>query len=62
MKDVKIRVFGISGSPRKGSTDYVVRDALRYAEEKYHAETEYFSAHNKTLNFCTSLNIILSTR
>ena len=52
MKDVKIRVFGISGSPRKGSTDYVVRDALRYAEEKYHAETEYFSAHNKTLNFC----------
>lgn len=47
-----IRLFGISGSPRKGSTDYVVKEALRYAEEKYRAETEYFSVHNKALNFC----------
>ena len=31
----KIRLLGISGSPRKKSTDYVVKEALKYAEEKY---------------------------
>ncbi|WP_096203535.1 flavodoxin family protein [Candidatus Methanoperedens nitratireducens] len=48
----KIKLFGISGSPRKASTDYIVREALRYASEKYPAETEYFSAQGKKLNFC----------
>ena len=50
--DEKIRLFGISGSPRKASTDYIISEALRYASEKYHAETEYFSARGKKLNFC----------
>ncbi len=48
----KIKLFGISGSPRKASTDYIVREALRYAEEKFGAETEYFSARGKQINFC----------
>jgi len=48
----EIRLFGISGSPRKASTDYIVREALRYASSKYDAVTEYFSAQGKTLNFC----------
>lgn len=55
MKNVgeqEIRLFGISGSPRKASTDYIVREALRYASSKYDAVTEYFSAQGKTLNFC----------
>jgi multimeric flavodoxin WrbA len=55
MKNVgkeKIKLFGISGSPRRASTDYIVREALRYASEKYKAETEYFSAMGKKLNFC----------
>ncbi len=47
-----IRLFGISGSPRKGATDYIVKEALKYAEEKYNAETEYFSAMGKKINFC----------
>ena len=47
-----IKLFGISGSPRSGSTDYIVQEALRYASGKYHAETEYFSVKGKKLNFC----------
>jgi len=48
----RIKLFGISGSPRKASTDYIVRESLRYASEKYPVETEYFSAQGKKLNFC----------
>jgi multimeric flavodoxin WrbA len=32
-----IKIFGVSGSPRKGSTDYIVNEALKYLEEKYGA-------------------------
>ncbi|KYK35019.1 MAG: flavodoxin family protein [Theionarchaea archaeon] len=48
----ELRVFGISGSPRIGSTDYVIKSALQYVEEKYSVQTEYFSCHKKDLNFC----------
>ena len=48
----KIRLFGISGSPKKGATDYIVQESLKYAKEKYDAETEYFSAMGKKMNFC----------
>ena len=48
----KIKLFGISGSPKKGATDYIMQEALEYAKEKYGAETEYFSAMGKKMNFC----------
>ncbi len=47
-----IKLFGISGSPRLGSTDYVVQRALEYAQEKYSVEKAYFSCHQKRLTFC----------
>lgn len=47
-----IRILGISGSPRNMATDYLVQEALKIAKEKYGAETEYFSAKGKKLNFC----------
>ncbi|MCE8423711.1 MAG: flavodoxin family protein [Candidatus Methanoperedens sp.] len=47
-----IKLFGISGSPRKASTDHIVNEALHYAFLKYHVETEYFSAMGKNINFC----------
>jgi len=47
-----IKILGISGSPRKMATDYLVQEALRIAREKYNAETDYFSAKGKKLNFC----------
>jgi len=52
MGEENIKLFGISGSPRKASTDYIVREALRHAGEMYSAETEYFSAMGKKINFC----------
>lgn len=52
MGEQTINIFGISGSPKKGATDYIVREALRYAGEKHQVETRYFSAQAKELNFC----------
>ena len=48
----KIKIIGISGSPRIASTDFAVKKALSYAEEKYNAETDYFSVNKKQINFC----------
>ncbi|WMW21967.1 flavodoxin family protein [Methanolobus mangrovi] len=50
--DTSIKLLGISGSPRKGSTDYIVNEALRYAQEKYNVEVEYFSSRAKNMKFC----------
>lgn len=52
MGEQKINLFGISGSPKRGATDYIVQEALRYAGEKYSVESRYFSAQGKILNFC----------
>ncbi len=52
MGEENIKLFGISGSPRKASTDHIVREALHHAGEMYAAETEYFSAMGKKINFC----------
>jgi multimeric flavodoxin WrbA len=47
-----VRLLGISGSPRRAATDWIVQEALRYAEERWQAETQYFSVRGKKLNFC----------
>lgn len=47
-----LKILGISGSPRKGATDFLVREALKLAGEKYGAETDYFSAKGKKMEFC----------
>lgn len=50
--DATIKLLGISGSPRKKATDYVINEALRFAQEKYEVDVEYFSAAGKDLKFC----------
>lgn len=45
-------LLGISGSPREGSTSFTVKEALRYAKEKFQIQTDYFSLKNKDINFC----------
>jgi multimeric flavodoxin WrbA len=57
-----IKILGISGSPRKMATDYVVQEALRIAREKYNAETDYFSAKGKKLNFCIHCDFCVRKR
>ncbi|HUV80756.1 MAG TPA: flavodoxin family protein [Candidatus Bathyarchaeia archaeon] len=48
----KAKLFGISGSPRRAATDWIIKEALRYAEERWNVETRYFSVRGKKLNFC----------
>ena len=57
-----IRILGISGSPRNMATDFLVREALKIAEEKYGAETDYFSAKGKKLNFCIHCDFCIRTK
>ena len=52
MSDKKLKIIGVSGSPRIASTDYAVKLALQYAAEKHGAGTAYFSVHKKQINFC----------
>jgi multimeric flavodoxin WrbA len=54
MSDDGIKLLGVSGSPRRnGGTQYAVHEALRYAEEKHGALSEYFGVAGKTIGFCT---------
>ena len=47
-----VNLFGISGSPRRAATDWIIQEALRYATERWNLETRYFSVRGKKLNFC----------
>lgn len=47
-----IKIFGISASPKNGATDYIIQEALKFASEKYNADTRYFSVIGKKMNFC----------
>ena len=47
-----VKLFGISASPRKEATSWIVREALRYVEEEWNAETRFFSVRGKKINFC----------
>jgi multimeric flavodoxin WrbA len=65
MQDIKpkpINILGISGSPRNMATDFLVREALRIAKEKYDAETHYFSAKGKKLEFCIQCDFCIRTK
>ena len=57
-----IRILGISGSPRNMATDFLVREALKIAEEKYGTETDYFSSKGKKLNFCIHCDFCIRTK
>ena len=62
MSSKKIRLLGISGSPRKAATVYAIQEALNYAKEKYNAEVRSFSVANKTINFCIHCDHCIRTR
>jgi multimeric flavodoxin WrbA len=44
-------ILGISGSPRKQATEYVLRESLKMLEERGF-ETEFFGLRGKTINPC----------
>ena len=45
-------IVGICGSPRKGATEHVLREALNLLETKGF-KTEFFTVRNKKIGFCT---------
>ena len=45
-------IVGICGSPRKGATDHVLREALNKLKEMGF-ETEFFTVRGKKIGFCT---------
>ena len=44
-------ILGISGSPRKQATEYVLKEALNMLDEKGF-ETEFFTVRGKNINGC----------
>ena len=62
MDNRRIKLLGISASPRLGATDFAVRSALEYAGEKYAVETAYFSAHAKKIGFCIHCDYCIRKR
>ncbi len=45
-------ILGISGSPRKGATDFAVREALSEAEKIPGIETIYWTVRGKKIGYC----------
>ncbi len=45
-------ILGISGSPRKGATEFAVKTALEMAQTLAGIETAYWSVHQKQIGFC----------
>ncbi|MFW9940651.1 MAG: flavodoxin family protein [Candidatus Thorarchaeota archaeon] len=52
MVENKNLLLGICGSPRRQGTEYAVQYALKYANEKFGFETEYWTVRNKEIKFC----------
>lgn len=49
---ILIKILGISGSPRKGATDYAVREALTAVEEVPGISTKLWSVRGKKIGYC----------
>lgn len=54
-------IVGISGSPRKQSTEYVLEQALNALKEKGF-ETQLWSARGKWIEFCTHCDFCLENK
>lgn len=47
-----VKILGISGSPRKSGTEYMVREALKAAEEFPDVSTTMITLRGKKISFC----------
>ncbi|WP_297982798.1 flavodoxin family protein [uncultured Methanobrevibacter sp.] len=48
-----MKVIGISGSPRDGATEFLLKKALNELEKEDSIETEFFSVRNLSISPCT---------
>jgi multimeric flavodoxin WrbA len=49
---MKVKILGVSGSPRKGNTEILVQEALRAAEEIPDVKTEFVTLRGKKISPC----------
>ncbi|MHB9059369.1 MAG: flavodoxin family protein [Bacillota bacterium] len=47
-----VKILGVSGSPRKSNTEYIVQEALRAAAEIPGVATEFIALRGKRINHC----------
>lgn len=52
----QVKILGISGSHRKGATEFCVQEALKMAEEIPGVTTEFVSLRGKTIAHCNHCN------
>ncbi len=55
-------LLGINGSPREEATDFIIKDALSYASQKYGINSDCFSLRNKKINFCIHCDYCIRER
>lgn len=49
----KVRVVGISSSPRRGNTEHILKEALQAAEDAYpEITTEFYTFKGKNIRYC----------
>jgi multimeric flavodoxin WrbA len=53
---MQVKILGVSGSPRKGATQYVVQKALEAASEISAVETEFIDLRGKNIHYCIHCN------
>lgn len=46
------KILGICGSPRKGATEFAIKEALKAAEEIPGITTEFWSVRGKKISYC----------
>ena len=56
-----MKVFGICASPRNGTTEYVLKEALKILES-HDFETEIFTCHAKDLKPCLHCDYCLENK
>jgi len=57
-----LKILGISGSPRRGSTEYAVQEALRAAAELPGITTEFLTLRGKEIKPCHHCNFCLRNK
>lgn len=57
----KDMIVGISGSPRKKATEYVLRESLRMLEESGF-QTDFFTVRGKNISFCQHCDFCLKNK
>ena len=62
MSENRLRILGVSASPRRKATHRAVGEALRYAHERHGVATDYFTASGKTLGFCVQCDVCIRKR